>query len=68
LGPASWSLVPVPSIAGPAERVGHERNDRHDRAGRTPAGNDGQAAPPTLPWQMMQAIVQAGYGSADVLL
>ena len=34
----------------------------------TPAGNDGQTAPPTLPRQMMQAIVQAGYGSADVLL
>jgi hypothetical protein len=23
-----------PSIAGPAERDGHERNDRHDRPGR----------------------------------
>jgi hypothetical protein len=34
----------------------------------TPAGNGGQTAPPTLPRQMMQAIVQAGYGSADVLL
>jgi hypothetical protein len=34
----------------------------------TPAGNGGQAAPPALPWQMRQAIVQAGYGSADVLL
>ena len=34
----------------------------------TPAGNGGQTAPPALPRQMMQAIVQAGYGSADVLL
>jgi hypothetical protein len=34
LRPAPWSLVPVPSIAGPAERNGHERNDRHDRPGR----------------------------------
>jgi hypothetical protein len=60
--------VPVLSIAGPAERDGHERNDRHDRSGRYAAGNDGQTAPPTLPRQMMQAIVQAGYGFADVLL
>ena len=34
----------------------------------TPAGNGGPTAPPTPPRQMMQAIVQAGYGSADVLL
>jgi hypothetical protein len=68
LGPAPWSLVPVPSIAGPAERTGHERNDRHDRPGRAAAGNGGQTAPPALPRQMRQAIVQAGYGSADVLL
>jgi hypothetical protein len=47
---------------------GHERNDRHDRSGRYAARNDGQTAPPTLPPQMMQAIVQARYGSADVLL
>jgi NADPH:quinone reductase-like Zn-dependent oxidoreductase len=33
----------------------------------TLAGNGGETAPPALPRQTMQAIVQAGYGSADVL-
>jgi len=43
------------TAAGPARRAA------------APAGNGGQAAPPALRRQRMQAIVQAGYGSADIL-